>query len=97
MNRILKALAHWASIAILTSTLGCSVVQPQKPTVEVVPVGVLVARFQVTPGTTNVLVQSTTNILGPWTTIYSTTNQPNRIDVIDHDSTGTKFYRLAYP
>lgn len=65
---------------------------------EVVPVGVpYVERFYVTPGATNVAVQETTNILGPWTTIYTTTNQPTRIDVVDHLGLGTKFYRLVYP
>lgn len=85
-------------MAGLVILAGCAVVQPQKPTVEVVPVGVpYVTRLQVAPGATNVAVQSATSILGPWATIYTTTNQPNRIDIVDHVGAGTTFYRLVYP
>lgn len=84
-------------IASLMLMSGCATVQ-QKPTVEVVPVGVpYVARMPVNPGSANVAVQSATSVVGPWTTIYTTTNRPSRIDVIDHNGTGTVFYRLVYP
>lgn len=94
MTKFIRSAAVLSCLVLLA---GC-VVLPPKPTVEVVPVGVpQVVRFYTTPGATNVAVQSATNILGPWVTIYSTTNQPNRIDVIDHVGTGTLFYRLIYP
>ncbi len=96
MSNLIKKIAPLAGLLVFLT--GCAVTQPQKPTVEVVPVGVpYVARLDVAPGATNVDVQSATSILGPWTTIYSTTNQPNRIDVIDHVGAGTTFYRLVYP
>jgi hypothetical protein len=95
MTNIIRSLATLSGLVLLA---GCAVVQPQKPTVEVVPVGVpFVARLYTAPGATNVAVQSATSILGPWATIYMTTNQPNRIDVVDHVGTGTVFYRLVYP
>lgn len=95
VKTIIRALSTLAGLALLA---GCAVVQPQKPTAEVVPVGVsYVAYLYPTPGATNVAVQSATSILGPWTTIYTTTNQPTRLDVLDHAGTGTTFYRLVYP
>lgn len=95
MTNIIRSLATLSGLVLLA---GCAVVQPQKPTVEVVPVGVpYVARLYTAPGATNVAVQSTTSLLGPWVTIYTTTNQPNRIDIVDHVGTGTTFYRLVYP
>lgn len=90
----LSTLVPFALIVLFT---GCATVQT-KPTVEVVPVGVpYVARLDVDPGHNTVAVQSATSPAGPWTTIYTSTNRPNRIDIIDHNGTGSAFYKLTYP
>lgn len=86
-----------ALIAALVLLAGCAVVQ-QKPTIEVAPIGVThVEHLYPTAGATNIVVQTATNILGPWTTVWTTTNQPSRIDVVDHGNDPLKFYRLVYP